>query len=208
MARGKKRMWAGVTLVSLGLLAAGMVVASRWYIMEIRRTNERSLHILILKSGETRWHRYPVEKASGQVDRTSDPTRVPDGFSAGRVDVPEGPLLVVSDHATLMSRTLIKVYGRDGDGTSRWFVAGGWRHDGETAYVAVVAWPIPLFLLIAGVVPLWSGWRVRRRVRSGACLGCGYDLSATPGPAPCPECGAQRFESETGRSMRNAPGTS
>jgi hypothetical protein len=34
-------------------------------------------------------------------------------------------------------------------------------------------------------------WRAdSRRAASGSCMRCGYDLSATPAPAPCPECGS------------------
>jgi hypothetical protein len=51
---------------------------------------------------------------------------------------------------------------------------------------------VPYWLLVLIAVPLPAAWRVRRarvrrRLSSGQCLHCGYDLRATP--ERCPECG-------------------
>ncbi len=51
---------------------------------------------------------------------------------------------------------------------------------------------LPYWLLVAttGGAGWWVGRRprlVRRRMRHGLCLACGYDVRATPGR--CPECG-------------------
>jgi hypothetical protein len=63
----------------------------------------------------------------------------------------------------------------------------GWRHGGRPMYqvyvpywllVGVFGWPM---LRVPKVV------RSRRRSGRGLCVGCGYDLRATPGR--CPECG-------------------
>ena len=54
-----------------------------------------------------------------------------------------------------------------------------------------VAIPMWLTVLVFGILPaiwLWRRLRGRRRIRTGLCSACGYDLRATPDR--CPECGA------------------
>jgi hypothetical protein len=48
-------------------------------------------------------------------------------------------------------------------------------------------WPLLLLALPLPVVWFRHTTRLRRRERLGHCLGCGYDLRASPGR--CPECG-------------------
>jgi hypothetical protein len=66
--------------------------------------------------------------------------------------------------------------------------------DSKGMPVADLFFPIWLVVLGAAVLPgyritsLWRGSRSRRRLMSGRCVSCGYDLRVTP--ARCPECGA------------------
>jgi len=180
-------MWAGVTLVSLGVLAGGMVVASRWYAFTYA-----SGGVLTVQHGIISWFK-PGWTVLNPVPRPQ---------WNGQLSSPYGFEWLLQDY-----RDILIIPEKRG---FQWFRLGGVLSDAATPSVVyeVVGWPIPLFFLIAGILPLRSGWRVRRRIRSGGCTGCGYDLSATPAPAPCPECGAQRLENETRRSMMNAPRTS
>lgn len=41
--------------------------------------------------------------------------------------------------------------------------------------------------MVLGPLVLWRWWRLRRRVKRGCCVACGYELGA--GVGVCPECG-------------------
>ena len=58
-----------------------------------------------------------------------------------------------------------------------------------TAYGLTVPYWVPLTLFLFLPVLRIGPWvRTRWRIRAGRCVGCGYDLRATP--ERCPECGA------------------
>jgi predicted amidophosphoribosyltransferase len=51
-------------------------------------------------------------------------------------------------------------------------------------------WSIALLLNVLPAFELRRMLRIRRRTSRGLCIGCGYDLRASP--ARCPECGHLR----------------
>lgn len=194
MARGKKRMWAGVTLVSLGVLAGAMVVASRWYAFQFVTDRGADREQWQLVGGAMQWVRAPTSHMVKFMGAASP------GVFMVQLTRPGFDFLLESSSpgSALPGMTAFEWRG------VCWYHADV---QSSLALSMVIVWPIPLACGVAGVILLRSGLR-RRRVARGHCSRCGYDLSATPAPAPCPECGAQRVESETGRSMRNTPRTS
>jgi hypothetical protein len=52
-----------------------------------------------------------------------------------------------------------------------------------------VLWPVPLPLLMTGGVLLWWSGAARRRALRGKCGVCGYDLGGLEAGGKCPECG-------------------
>ena len=57
-------------------------------------------------------------------------------------------------------------------------------------YVVAPYWALAILsgvAFLAGAGIAWRRRRLRRRLGSGLCPSCGYDLRATPGQ--CPECG-------------------
>ena len=69
-----------------------------------------------------------------------------------------------------------------------WQVRFGTIGSGTSSYfLAIPHW---LMLLISAPIPAWrflQARRDRKRLRSGLCVRCGYDLRASPDR--CPECG-------------------
>lgn len=91
----------------------------------------------------------------------------------------------------------------DVHGASRWVTKATEGSVGWIEYRAVylsLFFPCWMGVLVFGVMPAWRGvvWsreRRRRKLRrEGRCIGCGYDLRATPGR--CPECGLEVGEGQ------------
>jgi hypothetical protein len=73
----------------------------------------------------------------------------------------------------------------------KWWEVSRWRDvQVTTTYVVVPYWFLAMVTGAGpGVVLMKKAgkWRLARRMRSGFCVGCGYDLRGTP--ERCPECG-------------------
>ncbi len=57
-------------------------------------------------------------------------------------------------------------------------------------YFSVPLWPAVLLSLLATAAAWRADLKYLRRVREGACAGCGYDRAGLAAGAVCPECGA------------------
>jgi len=85
----------------------------------------------------------------------------------------------------------------------RWWKAGVmWGHSVQGYYYSALSnnfrllgvkwWVIVLALSPVPLRRMWQALRRRRWERSGRCVGCGYDLRASP--TRCPECGRMRSQ--------------
>lgn len=75
-------------------------------------------------------------------------------------------------------------------------------------YVTVALWPVPVLLLIPGLVLWRRGRRISLAFLSGRCLACGYDRRGLPAGACCPECGGPAptpRDAQTPRSVASPP---
>ncbi len=178
MAHGRRRIWAGAGLVGLGVLAGAAVIASRWYgfAYEYPAYNPASDCVIGLTHGRLGW--------SSFLRQGSTPAAV--GQFLVYEPPPRGPVLLLRD--------VRKIFQLSHNQGFQWLRLCCYISNSQVPYKSfeMVAWPIPVLLLGVGVVPLWSGGRQRRRWGRGQCLRCGYDLSGTPAPTPCPECGGVR----------------
>jgi hypothetical protein len=85
----------------------------------------------------------------------------------------------------------------DADGRLDWwppcaFTRLWWRGQSAWAFDARLWFLATLNLAGAGTCALAPRLIAVRRRRAGRCPCCGFDLAATPSPAPCPECGQAR----------------
>lgn len=171
---GRKRRTLGWTILTLGLVVAGVWFASRWLRLDFSLGSARS-HCLT--QGVLVIPGYPDPSCppwSFQLRsawRHSNSSSVLKGWCWRSTQVRwinwESPDLQVTDLYVTASASFSR----------------------KLLFLVVVLWPIPLLLCPPGGLLLRSGIIARRRAMTGKCRSCGYNLTGLGPDAKCPECG-------------------
>lgn len=169
---GRKRRAAGWTLLALGVIVAGVWVASGWW-------------LVTGWCGDTRWFcRNGSMGCQIGVRRSSLP------FSS-----PTFAMETYSERSRFTLRAESPLI-RQGDDLDLFVFAvlSPTSHPG-IRILAFALWPIPLLLCAPAAFLLRSGIIARRRAMTNTCPMCGYSLTGTAEGSPCPECGTGRTRS-------------
>jgi hypothetical protein len=172
---GGKRRAAGWTLLILGLLVAGVWVASGWW--------------SVVSYGSQ--HRWAVR------DRAISAERIEGDASFARRD---GWTYAKADPAVVRQLRLdLEANGPGADyRVRRLTVPGLLVYVNQSNYFRTIeilrvdVWPIPLLLWTPAALLLRSGFLARRRANTNACAKCGYSLAGLTSDSPCPECGGAK----------------
>ena len=172
-----KGLHRGIALASLLLCTATVLVWARshWYVDELSVERPRLDCYFVSYPGEL-FLRFEHR------DRPNDPDNSGLHFDPWRVDTPADFPIGVAEEVGPSSPGIM---GFD------WDCDGFADSEYHPLSMKVPYWALSLLLAI---VPAVAGKRAMRRRRiarrlgSGCCVQCGYDLRATP--ARCPECGA------------------
>jgi len=159
--RGRKRQIAGVLLLTLGLLNAGIWGASRrWWFGYNGVTWQVSLQAGVVSFVRPKGRLPLTTMEEGWHSRFIADDRPEWSWLADRYESP--PTLSVGVAAV-------------------YTLAGG-----RAASVDACGWLFALPPLVGGAVLMWS---TRWRARKGKCVECGYDLAGLAAGVRCPECG-------------------
>ncbi|MFT3687027.1 MAG: hypothetical protein QM783_19250 [Phycisphaerales bacterium] len=161
---GRKRRAAGWTLLALGVLVAGVWVASGWW---QERGGYKSVGFVVSGGQIMIWS--TDMKPEGPLISMPYRMDVPMTYWNGWYDLRER-------HAFQRSRGPMYIVNSS--------IAGS-----TSTNVGIVLWPIPLLLWTTAALLLPSGILARRRANTGACPKCGYSLAGLGDGGPCPECG-------------------
>lgn len=167
MALGRKRRWAGCTLIGLGFAFGGLIVASRGFVATTAVDTGWSLAI---GAGVVRvgWQSDEVVN----LNRSSYFGRFnPPELRWKLAPAPESPFEHIVDVWILRVDRL-----RDPIGLTLW-------------YGTCFLWPLALAMFVGGAPLLLSGRRAQRRAQQGRCPSCGYNLAGLTLDSSCPECG-------------------
>ena len=183
-ATGRKRRTLGWTLLTLGMLVAGMWAASGWWTLGYGWAAALPL------GGGVRQGQVRVHIGSGRVSVLQ--TDLPDSLAQFGLPFKSGWGLqpTASIERTLMWRALTEQMRQSDAAISDYGLIAFFDDDPTGVYVykgcIVVLWPVPLLMLGGGALLLWRGIRARRRAMTHLCRTCGYDLGGLGAGASAP----------------------
>lgn len=171
--QGRKRLALGWAVLLTAVVLTGAWLLSRWYLFGFRIGQETGINVrngmVSIGSGlpiYTEWSSYFMrhQTPDWQFWFTWEQTK---------------------QHHTALNADIYRLKV----GPLYYFMsqpAGAMQWDLRIAF-----WPLPIVLFAAAWVALQSGYTLRRRARTGACLTCGYNRHDLLPEMKCPECGTK-----------------